>query len=258
MKNYNRDNPPIFIGGEGRSGTTLMRVILNSHPNIACGPESQLFRDKKVEELYDYLLHTYFDRISDYSEEPDKYLAGSFRAMIDGFFEPYMLEQGKKRWAEKSPHNIVSIDFLLKVYEKDLKFIHMIRDGRDVVSSILSMDWGPDNVTDAATRWSSIIENSLKHRGEPYYMEVKYEDLADNPEKIVREVCEFIGEEFDEQMLAYHKADQHLGSNESSNSQVAKPIYKSSIGRWKTDLDQIQLHKFYEIAGKRLSELGYE
>ncbi len=251
-----QNNIPIFIGGEGRSGTTLMRVILDSHPNIACGPETHLFQDPKLAELYQYYLTNWGDRIKKYSDKPEEYLGDCFAQMIACFFTAYAKQKNKPRWADKTPYNILALDFYLRIF-RSIKFIHMIRDGRDVVCSLLTMDWGPKNMIEAAKSWKSCIETGMKHRGRDYYLEMQYEALVDDLEKNIRLVLEFLAEPFDEKLLSYYKMNHDLGG-ESSSHQVSKPIYSSSIGRWKKELSAKDLDLFYSIAGDTLKDLDYK
>lgn len=246
---------PIFIGGEGRSGTTLMRVILDSHPSIACGPETHLFRDPKFEEFFNYSLETWGDRIAKYSYNPENYLATCCEKMIRRFFEQYAKRKNKKRWADKTPYNIKAINFFKKIFH-EMKFIHVIRDGRDVTASLLRMPWGPADTKSAITGWKDIIESSKVHRGEDYYMEVFYEDLINNFEVTIRKVMDFVGEPYVEDLTQFYKLEHDLGG-ESSSKQVINPITPTYIGKWKNDLSDEDKKIIDEIAGNTLRELGY-
>lgn len=249
---------PIFIGGEGRSGTTLMRAMLNNHPKIACGPETHFLNDPDFQKLLDILIERYSYRIREYNTFPEQEFCEMYASMISSFFEKYASARSKGRWADKTPYNIKSVDFLLKVFQGQIRFIHMVRDGRDVASSILTMDWGAKTVEEAAERWKNIIMNSRKHLGENYFFELKYEDLVMNQEDSLRKVCKFIGEKFHPSMLEYYKDDALGGEKESSYSQIRKPVYNKAIGRWKKDLTPKQVKKFMKVAGDTIELLGYE
>lgn len=250
---------PIFIGGEGRSGTTLMRVMLNNHRSIACGPETQWFLDPGFTGLYEIIKEKYQPNLISYDEPPEELLNRMFRAFISSHHGQYASKQGKKRWADKSPYNIKKIDFFLKVFDYQMKFIHMVRDGRDVISSLVTMDWGPQSIEEAAKSWHTIIRNSRRHIGKDYFLEIRYEDLIRDPEHILRKVCEFLNIRFDKNMLNFYKQGESIGgSHESSYDQVRKPIYSSSIGRWKRDLSAEQVKVVTEICIESLKSLGYE
>lgn len=257
LQESNSNKFPIFIGGEGRSGTTLMRAMLNSHPRIFCGPETHFFIDQKFIDFHNILLKNYANQISEYNENVHEEVNQMFRGMINDFFTKHMKKNKKKRWADKTPYNIKHIDFLLEVFEGNMKFIHMIRDGRDVAASLLTMPWGPPTIEGAAHSWNTIIENSRKHLGKKYFIEIKYEDLINNEVKVLKGVCKFLKEDYDKRMLDYYKEEDLGGSKESSYKQIKQPLYKNSIGRWQRDLTEEQIEIFMDIAGKSMRSLKY-
>lgn len=248
---------PIFIGGEGRSGTTLMRAMLNCHPKIACGAETHFLTDQDFIKLYDLLLERYSARFAEYTADPSEKVNEMYRAMINAFYDDYTKKQGKIRWADKTPYNIKVIDFLLKVYSDKIKFIHLIRDGRDVATSMLKMEWGPNTIQEAARSWKEIIQGSRKHLGKDYYIEVKYEQLIAESDKTLKEVCNFIGERYSDKMLDYYKKKDMGGERESSFKQVSKPLYTTSVQKWEVELSRDEIKSYEEIAGEELVMLGY-
>ena len=129
---------PIFVGGLYRSGTTLMRQILNSHPHIACGRESKLFQDNQLERIYTDLRTSLPTLLSPhYAFDPhtvDQAMAG----LMHSIFMPYCQQQGKPRWANKTPETILFSDTLFALFPA-AHFIHMIRDTRDAFCSVLEM-----------------------------------------------------------------------------------------------------------------------
>ncbi|MCA9380083.1 sulfotransferase [Candidatus Dojkabacteria bacterium] len=252
-----KKKPPIFIGGEGRSGTTLMRAMLNNHPKIFCGPETHFFTDKDFISFYNSLQTKYTGRISEYNENVHDEVNEMYSGIINNFFTKHANKYNKERWADKTPYNVKSIDFLLDVFDGDIKFIHMIRDGRDVAASIISMPWGPKTIEEAAHSWSSIIKNTRKHVGKDYYLEIKYEDLVLKQDVILREICDFIDERFVASMLEFYNSENLGGTKESSFSQIKQPLYDKAIARWEKDLTSSQVKKFLAIAGEELDLLGY-
>lgn len=129
-------SPPIFIGGAGRSGTTLLRVILDSHPHIACGPEI------KVTPMVAKMWHLFQTALNPTMQE--YYLSPSdintiFREMLLALLDNYRSIARKHRIAEKSPNNVFFFQHLANIFP-DSPMIHVIRDGRDVVCSLLTMN----------------------------------------------------------------------------------------------------------------------
>ena len=252
------DFDPIFLGGEGRSGTTLLRVMLDAHPTISCGPETHFLVDEKLRKYHRHFRGKWWKRAKGYGYGLDD-MDDLVRDFVRGWFETYMKRRGKRRWADKTPQNIHVIPYLFELFPT-AKFVHLIRDGRDVACSIIPQNWGPDTIKDAAKRWVECIEKGVAHRDDPErYMEVRYEHLATEPEREVRRVLDFVGEEWDPCVLDYHAAQvDNPTETESSAEQVSKPLYTSSIGRWKTDMAPRDLKRFLKIAGPTLEFLGYE
>lgn len=258
--------PPIFIGGAGRSGTTLLRVILDSHPNVACGPEL------KVSQVIAKLWYDFQTKYTSIIKEYGITAADTnrlFADLIKGLLEKYRLKEGKERIAEKTPSNINIFPHLHEMFP-DSPLIHVIRDGRDVVASLLSMNWqSPDgkpmeytrNVKKAAKFWVTTVTigrrfaQSSKSASKVYY-EVRYEDIVNDPEKCLKPLFDFIDEPWEPIVLEYHKLKRNL-AHESSADQVYKQLYSTSIGRWKNDLSPDQLEDVKHSAGALLDELDY-
>ena len=249
---------PLFLGGECRSGTTLLRVMLDAHSAIACGPETHFLVDEKFRRFHHHFRGKWWKRAAGYDYSLDD-MDDLVRDFVRGWFETYMKRRGKRRWADKTPQTINILPYLWELFPS-AKFVHVIRDGRDVACSIIPQTWGPSTVKDAARRWVQCIENGVQHRGDAErYVEVRYEHLATEPEREIRRVLEFIGEEFEPQVLNYHEQKYDMpAATESSAAQVAKPLYTSSIGRWKRDLTPRELKQFLKIAGPTLEMLGYQ
>jgi len=268
------------VGGAARSGTTLLSVILNSHPELVCGPESDLFR-----------LWPEFDRLSVNAvtwawhvlrgwTEPFRTLSrdfgislqqirrlwmrsGSPAEFIDRFFGEYARRHGVTRWADKTPANVKVIGFIFEHFPR-AKFVHIIRDGRDTCCSVLA--WSrqypkshPLDIRSAAETWSRWIGLGREWIGHPHYTEVRYEDLVTAPEASLRLLLEFLELPWNAEVLAYHDQAQsnrpdlpltHLAG-------VSKPVYSSSIERWQKDLTFADRRAVEEIAGATLRELGY-
>ena len=256
---------PIFVGGCGRSGTTLIRVILDSHPHIACGPELRAgFAALRLWEEYNT---TYTGALSEHLLTPGD-INAMFARLITSLMDNYRKAQDKLRSAEKSPNNVFFFQHLHAIFPES-PLIHVIRDGRDVVCSLLSMDWvdgrgQPIEYTrdagKAAEFWVSAIRAGRLALSHPTmknrYREVRYEDIINDPEPTLKGLFEFIGEPWDPAVLEFHRKDRYLGRH-SSTDQVSKPIYKSAMARWQKDLSKADKDKVKQVAGETLIELGY-
>ncbi len=264
------DNSPIFVGGAGRSGTTLMRVILDSHPNIACGPELKV--TPIIAELWHGFQTTHLPPLKEYLLTPTD-INRVFEQMILSLLEKYRAQSGKPRVAEKSPNNVFFFQHLRHIFPES-PLINVIRDGRDVVSSLLTMNWidpasgRPVEYTrdarKAAQYWASAVragrkagqaaaQNAVKN---PLHMDIRYEALVTEPEPTLRALFSFLGEPWDPAVLDFHAQERNL-AGESSAEQVSRPLHSAPVGRWKKNLDPAGKQALKEVAGDLLIELGY-
>jgi hypothetical protein len=256
----------VVVGGSQRSGTTLMRVILDSHPRIACGPETSLltggFLPHKLATRFDFRedeiwqLHS---RCRDHAE------------FVDVFLAEYARRRGKQRWAEKTPQNVHHLEFVFRHFPK-ARFIHLLRDGRDAVCSIRThpkfrLVEGTQVPTGirrplkpCVESWLEATADGLRWRGHPQYLEVRYEDVVNEPEPTLRRVCEFIGEDWTPALLRFHEQDASSRDPAKfiSNAAATQPLSKQAVQRWRKDLSPDEVALFNRLAGERMRELGYD
>jgi hypothetical protein len=198
--------PAPFVVGVGRSGTTLLRLMLDAHPQLAIGPETQFVPDLiHVDDPVDAIVGA--RTWGDFGLDPDEFarrasgqeLAGVLRA----FYSLYAESQGKPRWGEKTPGYVRNMDSIATVLP-EARFIHLIRDGRDVALSRRARGMGADKpMAKTANLWRRRIEDARgqAQRLDGRYIELRYEDLVADPQPHLLRICEFIGLEFDPAML---------------------------------------------------------
>ena len=281
-----------FVVGATRSGTTLLRLMLDAHPEIAIPSETHFIpelvsaREKHGATREQMLeLLTSHRRWGDFTIEPEE-LAERWRAIdpltgpdaVRAFFHLYADKQGKHgaRWGDKTPGYVKSMREI-QGYLPEARFIHLIRDGRDVALSVLKQTWGPQSIEAAAEKWRTRVNRGRSQA--PYlgfYMEVKFEDLVLHTERELRRICEFIELPFDEGMLGYHEtAEQRLqekaralprahGEAQSAEKRLAshaktfEPPNPEMIGTWKRRMSPEDRAAYEALAGDLLAELGYE
>ncbi|GFG73626.1 sulfotransferase [Mycobacterium botniense] len=260
-------NAPIFIGGTQRSGTTLLRVMLDCHPRICCGPELKVL--PVVAEHYKFLvgrnrevMHSYGNTVADVQR--------SCRLFVEDLVANFLRAQGKPRWAEKTPQNTRYMLTLGEIFP-EARFIHVLRDGRDVACSLLTMEWSDSatgrkldyvqNMAAAARYWRDTVLQARSLARHPSLagrvLEVRYEDLVNHTETTMRTVLAFLGEQWDEAVLAHHSKDRSGEPVEPSTAQVNKPLNHDSLGRWRHDMTEQDKAAFKQEAGELLIELGY-
>lgn len=259
------DLPMIFIGGCGRSGTTLLREMLNRHSNIFCGPETSMFGlpflPSNISKMWN------IDEASLCSKAE---ASSNLVQFAERFYMDQTTKANKKRPADKTPNNIRVIGQLLTWFPNG-RFIHIVRDGRDVVCSLRnhpkekiengrivpSLINRP--ITECAQRWLNDTSNGLVYRDHPRYLEIKYEDLVLSPEIILEQVCEFLGEEYQPSMIdpSASRPDNMDAGRLVNNQNSKEKISNRSLGRWSNDLTCEEKRDFDNVAGELLLTLKY-
>jgi len=257
---------PIVLGGCGRSGTTLLRMMLDSHRRICCGPESSVFRRRALDP--DALADKFGFGRDEMRAIYDR--ARSRPAFIEDFAALCMRKAGKARWAEKTPRNIGHIATIFRCFP-GARFVHVLRDGRDVACSLRThprhkvvdgrmkpLDtWKP--IAGCARRWAHDIEGSRRWWGDPRFHTVRYEELVQNPRPTLERLMAFLGEDWDEAMLAHAGAESPFRDSTrfAQNPEALAAVGTGSLGRWQRDLGERDRRIFRRIAGRLLVELGY-
>lgn len=257
---------PIVLGGCGRSGTTLLRMMLDSHPRICCGPESSVFRRRPLDP--GALADRFGLARGDVCAIHDA--ATSRPAFIEAFAALCLQDTGKPRWAEKTPRNISRIGVIFRIFP-EARFVHVLRDGRDVACSLRThprhavvdgrlapLDTRKP-LAGCARRWRDDIECSRPFWRDPRFHTLRYEELVKDPEPVLRRLMAFLGEPWADAMLAH--ADGGSSSRDvtrfAQNPEAIGAVNALSIGRWQRDLDAQDRRIFKRIAGPLLIELGY-
>jgi len=248
---------PIFVIGCARSGTTLVRLLLDSHPNISAGAET-----KFLPELERMIERANLDRKFDLQRA---YLLDRMREFYGTIQHDYMARRGKRRWAEKTPAYTLHLPLIDELYP-DAQFVHVIRDARDVVASTRDR-WGYRAALGTAlSKWRRYVTAARafgRRLPAGRYHDLRYEALVEDPETVARELLAFLNEPWEAQVLAYDQyshadLDQHVGLQEERrrSAEDRRLIYASRV-RHGADLDPL-LRMAVRLGGRRLMrELGY-
>lgn len=257
--------PPIFIGGAPRSGLTLLRAMLDSHPAIACGPDLALVAG--LARQYGEVAETIGANLAAYYDLPVPAVRSLYRRLIDRLLSPLPLSRGKARAAEKSGANILFFRQLHVLFPES-PLIHVIRDGRDVAASIRGRDWkGGDGRPLPATRdlrngaglWAAMVKAG-RAAGEacgPNYLEIHYEDMVGAPEATLRTLCRFVGEEWDPMMLDFHRRPLTLVGTEADSPALGETLSRRFVGRWRRDLSADEASGLDAMLAPVLDAFGY-
>lgn len=270
--------PPFpFIVGCGRSGTTLLRLMLEGHPDLAIPPETNFAIRPPADAIRDggavdagrvldgFERQEWFAR---WRLDPGRVArlraAGRlpYPDLLRRAYAEYADQQGKSRHGNKSPWHVDWMPALLALIP-EARFIHLIRDGRDVVLSMLETDVGPDRVRRAAHYWRGHVEGGIRAgRALPAgtYVEVRYEDLVEDPDRVLRNLCPFIGLGFDEAMLHPERRSERILEvipDPSKHRSLRLPP-TTGLRDWRRDMTEEDLAIVDGIAGALLETLGYE
>jgi hypothetical protein len=263
---------PIFIVGAPRSGTTLLRAMLSRHPRIGlCDETYYLFtvyqRCRAFGDLADpanreALIESYLatQRVQQLNIDLPRLKA---RLMADGtsypaffatFLQFYAEAQGKARAGEKTPHHAKYVHTLLEWYPNG-RVIHLVRDARDVCASLGNMPWGRKSASANAGLWADLTLAAERGQGNPRFSRVRYEDLVANPERTLRDLSDFVGEQYDSAMLGTTPVSTaekpwFLRSHEA--------LSKERMGVWQRQLSRNDVDLIEAVAGSVMVSMGYE
>jgi hypothetical protein len=279
---------PVIVGVP-RSGTTLLRMMIDAHPDVAIPPETGFLPALADLDPTMDSSRTAWQIITGFHTWPDFQLDPPvLRATLDrlssttpadaarAFYRLYAGRFGKSRWGDKTPTYGTALDRIASLLP-EARFIHIIRDGRDVMLSVRSLWFRPgDSVEACAEDWTARLERTRALGAQVSgYLEIRYETLVTYPEQTLKEVCRFLDLAFAPQMLTYHisagaRLDEHqpryagdgrefVSRAQRVNNQrfVMEPPRLDRIGRWKRELDEAELTRFEAVAGEWLDRLGY-
>ncbi len=273
------DVSPIFVVGSGRSGTTMLQLMLNAHPKIAMQGELHFFedvlalKDEWATLSDDEDLANFFRKIPElhslkYLPQLEKYLELTHQRMKEGGrsyedFHRYMMEvyaqqKGATRLGEKTPSNVRYMEQLLAMYPNAC-IIHIIRDPRAVVASMIKVPFTGNDVLSNVIKWKLDIEYSQRMKTEhaSNYIEVRYEDLVSDPTLTLKNICEFIGEPYSEDMLGFYMTASSYTNTESWKEGTTKAVHEASVDKWRSELAPSQVYIIEKIAGRLLGKVGY-
>lgn len=264
MSNTSEIQGPIFVGGMFKSGTSLLRALLGQHPNIASGLESYWFdidwadhnsvnwqrRIQTLAQLYEF-------------PEADVLALATASHNVSAFLTDFMSQvaarEGKARWAEKTPGNIIHAERLFELWP-NARLIHIIRDPRDIYASLVeAQKWSSPE--EFGSRWCAMIgaaENfKANHPSDPRFLEIRYEALTLNPVETMRDVIAFIGEPWDDAVAQFAgQADDYdrvlavTGKASTTLERLKQPLSRDRVHLWPRVLNNEQLDAIHARARK--------
>jgi hypothetical protein len=268
--------PPIFVLGVSRSGTTMLRVILDRSPGIAIPDETffvpQLAHRHRGVVDPDELLEDVrrLPRLAAWGV-PLEDIAARLRTgmttgeALDAVFHAYAAKHGKPRWGDKTPMYMRHLGLIDRLFP-DAQYVHLIRDGRDAALAFLDMPEGvvtrtwahPRSPAGFACEWRTEVRRACelgRRVGASRYHEVRYEDLVAHTEAVVRSICAFADLPFEPAMLEF--AGTVDVSAKPHHQRLLQPPTRG-VRNWREQMSAEDVRAFEEVAGDLLAELGYE
>lgn len=258
----------IIIVGSGRSGTSYLQRTLRDtldigffrEPNYIIPVYHQLHRfgdlekEENLQKLVKRILsEKIFERLSNkkdisniYNELYSRITIPSYSGILYEIFNYIAEKQGKHRLGYKYPGDIINIPLLAEIFPS-ARFVHILRDGRDVAISLLTQKWGPTNLYSGSRYWAQRTTRgheaglSLLDR----YIEIRFEDLILETEETVTILGEFLNR------------GHNLEQVDRLTEQINKTKNTSSVYNWKTKLTDNQIYMCESAAGPVLQECGY-
>ena len=286
-------NAPLFIGGSGRSGTTLVVDMLGLHSQLSpiyetafVVPLAAMVLSKQGPEDVDALGQMVGDYMQKWAAplphrphnkgQHERYFHGphyillsrefimdqvqtmmarvrsggrlaAFRDFLLTLFSHHAQLDGKPIWINKHPGYVKAVDFLKAVFPA-MKFIHCVRDGRDVALSVISRDWGPNSFEEAASWWLDALKPgfAFEEKHPAHCLNLGYEILISQTAEVLPQVFAWLGlKDETPQILARYQGPE------------GPSLDTIRMGRWRDQASADDIARFDAIAGTMLSHLGY-
>lgn len=280
-------NPYVFVVGCARSGTTLVQRLLDAHPRLAMmhGTRwiARWFEAERgvgadgcvtaglVEELIEH------PRFGALEIEPPELWAlyertrgASYAAFVTALFDRFGERHSKPLVGDKTPEYAQSLATLSRLWPT-ARFVHVVRDGRDVYLSVRDWrkgaakwpSWPYDAPGTAAAWWDlnvRLAREAGADLGPRLYHEVRYEELVADPRVACDRMCSFLGIDYDESMLAFHagRPPRSMSVEPRTDAKRSWLPVTAGLRDWRRDMSRADLRRFETVSGDLLAELGYE
>lgn len=270
---------PFFIVGCGRSGTTLLRLVLSGHSRIEIPPETwfllplvarlpllERLTPGQIEDAIGLIIGDYRwpdmrIEATDFANQARALAEPNIRGLMGLVYAEHLRRAGKPRFGDKTPPYIGIVPELATLYP-DARFIHLIRDGRDVAASFIDAHFH-GGVWERDFEWRRAVRLGLAYRASPLadrLLEVHYEDMVGNPEATTRRICGFLEEAFEPGMLEFHDSiTRKVPARELIvHRSLDRPISRAAAEVWRSRLSIPELFLIESCIRDELAAIGYQ
>lgn len=257
---------PIFIIGVGRSGTSMLQSMLNAHHAITFPPETHFIRtylqkNVTLQEIRTELLND--ENLIRLSLPLEKIIEKNHD--LKGFYidllQEYMKKQGKYFVGDKDPKNIEHLRLIHSVFPQ-ATIVHIYRDPRAVIASRLKAKWSEDKPF-----WQHILAYKVqlsygrRTANELFgkYIEIKYEDLVENPEYELKRLCRELELQYDDNMVEFYKSADEVVQGEELlwKQNCFNPVMLQNINKWKNELSKDKIKLIEYVLKREMDTLEY-
>ncbi len=270
------DASPIFIVGVPRSGTTLLRMVLDAHPDVMCGPEAPwitgrgMKRSPNFWDLTTFLISNKWGPVSGLTGIDEGVIYRKMAHVVDGIMSTAARRKGKIRWAEKTPQHLLALGYLHSLFPR-AKFVYIVRDGRDVALSTCKGSWKRlgferkrvrNTYRNALRRWVAWNDVFLRDVAalKIEYISLRYEELVAHPQDELKRLCQFLDLPWNESILRPHNTAHDVVDPKGdgiASFNAHQGIDSTSVGRWRLELTWLQRQWTLRVGEAMLQQLGY-
>lgn len=273
---------PFFIVGASRSGTTLLRLMLNKHPGICVPNELHFFKhfsdvfsletgecvvsqatlakraqhylNSREQVFGPEVVEACLDRV-----ERNKVM--SMKDLYQTILHAWAQGEGKIRWGEKTPANLFYVDVLARMFPC-AKFLYLLRDPRGVVNSMNKFEFlSSDTVVNAYNWHRSVtvgyanLRSSTKRENR---LEIRYEDLVQDPESSMCTILHFLQEPYDASVLSFHEDSEEAMNGGVFTPTIKKPVSARRAYKWKDEMGARDIALVEYLCRPEMESMGYE
>ncbi len=285
LLNADLPEPPFFLVGCPRSGTTLLQRLLDAHGSVAVAPETFFYR-RFVEQAERYLPLSddeAFGRLladviatpefADMALEAEAFREGAlarwspaertFAGVFGYWLGVFAKARGVSRVGEKTPDHLMAVPWLVEAFP-GCRIVHLVRDPRAVVNSWRGLPWSMGSVQQDAGAWrhSEFKYQRLSRRFSEQMISLRFEDLLNHPAEELARVCGFLGLTFDEQMLGFERTDAKASGvnveREPWKQNVSGPLDPSIAEKWRAKVTPAEMADIEAVTWGLMQARGYQ